>query len=403
MKPDFFTNNRQKLRERVGSGLIIITANGLMQRTGDTTFPFRQDSNFWYLTGIDDPDLTLVMEDEKEYIVLPPRDEIRNIFDGSIDVEALKKTSGISSILTEAQGWPQLNDKLKSTKVMSILEPLDQFVRFYDFYSNPARRHLKERLLRTNPKLKTKDIREDFAALRVVKHPSEIRVLQQAIDITVDSIKAVQRKLSKLEYEYQVEALLEYEYRQRGARGVGFETIVASGKNASTVHYTANRGKILKNQLLLIDTGAEVGNYTADISRTLAIGKATARQRAVYEAVKRAQAYAISLIRPGVNFRDYEKLVETFVGEELKQLGLIKKASRKTIRKYFPHATSHYLGLDCHDTGDYYADFVENMVLAVEPGIVIPEEGIGVRIEDNVVVTKDGCRVMSQHLPTVLP
>lgn len=402
MKSEFFTNNRRKLRERVGPGLIIITANGLMQRTGDTTYPFRQDSNFWYLTGLNDPDLTLVMDGDRHYVILPPRDEIRNIFDGSIDNEALKKASGLYSILTEAQGWPQLNEQLKTTKKVFILEPLEQFVRFYDFYSNPARRHLKERLLRTNPKLKTKDIREDLAALRVVKHPSEIKMIQQAIDITVDAIKVLSRKLSKLEYEYEVEALLEHEYRRKGATGLAFETVVASGKNASTVHYFANNDKLYRNQLLLIDTGAEYSNYASDISRMFVVGKATARQRAVYDAGKRAQEYAISLIKPGLNFRDYEKLVETFVGQELKQLGLIKKASRKTIRKYFPHATSHYLGLDAHDTGDYYADFQENMVLAVEPGIIIPEEGIGVRVEDNVVVTKDGCLVMSRHLPSLL-
>lgn len=402
MKQQFFSNNRRKLRQRVGPGLIIITANGLMQRNGDTTFPFRQDSNFWYLTGVNDPDLTLVMDDDKQYIILPSREEIRNIFDGEINVEEIKLTSGIASVLTEAQGWPQLNQKLKSTRQAAILEPLDQFVRFYDFYSNPARRHLKERLLRTNPKLKTRDIRDDFAALRVIKHKSEIETIQKAIDITVDTLKVVARKLPKLSYEYEVEALVAYEYRRRGADGNGFQTIAASGQNASTVHYFANKSRIQKNQLLLIDTGAEVNNYTADISRTVVIGKASKRQLEVLQAVKRAQEYAFSLIKPGVKFREYEKLVEKYVGQELKELGLIKKASRKTIRKYFPHATSHYLGLDAHDIGDYYAEFQPNMVLAVEPGIVIPEESIGVRIEDNVLVTKTGCQVLSKKLPAIL-
>lgn len=402
MTPAFFQNNRRKLRERVGSGLIIITANGLMQRTGDTTFPFRQDSNFWYLTGLNEPDLTLVMDEGREYIILPPRDEIRNIFDGYIDAAELKKVSAVDSILTEAQGWPPLNQKLKDGVPVMILEPLDQFVRFYDFYSNPSRRHLKERLLRTNPKLETVDIREEFAALRAVKDKQEIAAIQQAIDITVTAIKTVKRRLGKLEHEHEVEALLSYEYRRLGASGDAFPAIVATGKNAATVHHTVSHDKILKNQLLLIDTGAEVDNYAADISRTFAIGRPTKRQQAVFDAALRAQRYAISLIRPGLNFRDYEKQVEKFVGQELKQLGLIKNASRKSIRKYFPHATSHYLGLDTHDSGDYYADFEENMVLAVEPGILIPEEGIGVRVEDNVLVTKDGCEVLSKHLPTTL-
>lgn len=402
MTPAFFQNNRRKLRERVGSGLIIINANGLMQRTGDTTFPFRQDSNFWYLTGLNEPDLTLVMDEAREYIILPPRDEIRNIFDGYIDGAELKKVSGVDSVLSEAQGWPPLNQKLKDGQPVMILEPLDPFVRFYDFYSNPARRHLKERLLRTNPKLETVDIREEFAALRAIKDKQEIAVIQQAIDITATALKTVKRRLAKLEYEHEVAALLTYEYQRLSASGDAFPAIVATGKNAATVHHTVSKDKILKNQLLLIDTGAEVDNYAADISRTFAVGRPTKRQQAVFDAALRAQQYAISLIRPGLNFREYEKLVEKFVGQELKQLGLIKNASRKSIRKYFPHATSHYLGLDTHDSGDYYADFAENMVLAVEPGILIPEEGIGVRVEDNVLVTKDGCQVLSKHLPTAL-
>lgn len=402
MTAKFFTNNRRKLRERVGPGLIIITANGLMQRSGDTTFPFRQDSNFWYLTGVDEPDLTLVMDGDREYLILPPRDEIRNIFDGYIDTDAIKKTSGVDSVLTEAQGWPPLNQMIKDGREVMILEPLDQFVRYHDFYSNPARRHLKERLLRTNPDLVTHDIREAFMYMRVIKEPAEIAEIQKAIDITIQAIKTAVRKVPKLENEYEVSALLAYEFARRGASGEAFSTIAASGKNSTTVHSWKCNGPIKNNHYLLIDTGAEVNNYAADISRTVAVGKPTKRHKAIFQSALRAHDYAISLIKPGVLFRDYEKLVEKFVGEELKQLGLIKVGSRKAIRKYFPHATSHYLGLDLHDTGDYYAAFQENMVLAVEPGIIVPEENIGVRIEDNVLITKNGCKILSGSLPSEL-
>lgn len=402
MKPEFFINNRRKLRERVGPGLIILTANGLMQRSAESTYPFRQDSNFWYVTGLNEPDLTLVMDGDKEYIILPPREEIRNIFDGYIDKQALKDTSGATAIYTQEQGWPPLNEQLKETEEVLILEPLEPFVRGYDFYSNPARRNLKDRLLRTNDQLDTKDIRVDFAMMRVIKHPEELAVMQQAIDITSDTIKEVARKLPKFNYEYEVEAALTQGFRSRGADGHAFSPIVASGKNASTVHYLANNQKIKKNSLLLLDVGAEVNCYSADLSRTIPYSKPTRRQKALLEATKRAQEYAFSLIKPGVNFRAYEKDVTAFMGEEMKKLGLIKKASKKAIRTYFPFATSHFVGLDTHDAGDYYCDFEENMVLAVEPGFLIPEEGIGVRIEDNVVVTKDGCRVLSKNLPALL-
>jgi Xaa-Pro aminopeptidase len=401
MKPAFFINNRRKLRERVGPGLIIVTANGLLQRSGDSTFPFRQDSNFWYLTGLDEPDLTLVMDDGRDYIILPPREEIRNIFDGYIDSAQLKKVSGVDSVLTEAQGWPPLNQKLKTVQEVGIQEPLQRFVRGYDFYSNPARRHLKERLRRTNSKLATKDIREDLAYLRMIKDPQEIAEIQAAIDITIASLKVVKRKLPKLQYQHEVVALLTYEYLQRGASGHAFDPVAASGKNAVTVHHYG-KGKIQKNQLFLIDTGAEVNNYAADISRTIPVGRPTKRQQAILEAALRCQQYAISLIKPGVNFYEYEKTVAKYVGTELKQLGLIKSASMKSIRKYFPYATSHYVGLDTHDVGDRYIEFQENMVLAVEPGLAIAEEGIAARIEDVVVVTKDGCRNMSSSLPALL-
>ena len=151
---------------------------------------------------------------------------------------------------------------------------------------------------------------------------------------------------------------------------------------------------------MVIDIGASYGNYCADITRTVALtGKASRRQQQVHEAVCEAQDYAYSLLKPGVIFAEYEKLMEAFVGEKLRELGLIKSISRDSVRQFFPHATSHFLGLDAHDAGDYAHPLEPGVVITVEPGIYIPAEGIGVRIEDDIVITKDGCDVLSKKLP----
>jgi Xaa-Pro aminopeptidase len=240
--------------------------------------------------------------------------------------------------------------------------------------------------------------------LRMVKQPVELAALQKAIDITLDGLKTIGRpaKLRRYAYEYEIEADLTREFRRGGARGHAFTPIVAAGERACTLHNIANEGKLASDELLVVDVGAQYNHYSADVTRTFDLGNASKRAVSIHTAVAEVHAYACSLLKPGVLMRDYEKDVESFMGEKLRELGLIKVIERDEVRHYFPHATSHFLGLDTHDAGDYDRPLEAGVVMTVEPGIYIPEEGIGVRIEDDIHITTDGFEVMSARLPLLL-
>lgn len=386
---------------KIDSSLVILTANGLLQRSNDTTFAFRQDSNFWYATGINEPDLTLVIDGDKEYIVLPPRDEIRNVFDGKIDVDKLKAISGVDLYFDEVRGWKEIKKAIDKTSTVAILQPLATFVERHDFYSNPARKRLQDRIQDVNSRARLLDIRPVFAELRVIKQPQELEQIQKAIDITCRSIEDVYAQIKNFTYEYQVEAALTQGFRSRGAKGHAFEPIVSSGKNATILHYLANDQPLQKNSFLLMDVGAEVENYASDVARTIPVGKVSSRHQAVLSACLEAQQEIIKLLKPGSNYYDLELKAEKIVGAKLKRLGLIKTNNRKSVRKYFPHAISHFVGLDTHDVGERNQGLAENMVITIEPSIIIEEENIGVRFEDDILITNDSYRVLSSSLPSL--
>lgn len=400
---EFFAGNRQRLRTLfAGTAPIVITANGLMQRNGDVTYPFRQDSSFWYLTGIDEAGIVLVMDKGKEYLILPPRGRAQEALDADMDIAALTKRSGIEVIYDHKAGWKQLDSRLKRTKHIATLSAAPAYVEVYGMYSNPARASLIARLKEEAPGANLLDLREHLTRMRVIKQPQELEVMQLAIDITATTLKEVKKKLSKFGHEFEVESAITEGFRRRGASGHAWEPMVAGGANAVSPHHQANSHKLPARSLLVIDVGAEVSNYSADITRTYALGAPTKRQQAIYNAVVEAQNFALSHLKPGVSLRAYEREVEQFMGEKLRELLLIKSISHENVREYFPHGTSHFLGLDVHDVGDYERPIEPNMVLTVEPGIYIKKEGIGVRIEDDVLITAKGVKVLSSSLPQTL-
>jgi len=232
----------------------------------------------------------------------------------------------------------------------------------------------------------------------------ELAAIQSAIDITGAGIKQLVRSLRRgiYEYEYELEADLTRGFRKARA-GHAFSPVIASGHRACTLHNEKNEGKLSADELLLLDVGAEVDHYAADISRTISInGAPSRRQESVFNAVIEVHAYARSLLKPGVTVKEYEKQVESFMGEQLRELGYIKSIESEAVRTYYPHATSHFLGLTAHDAGLYDQPLEPNMVLTVEPGIYINDEGLGIRIEDDVVITADGNRLLSSAIPTTL-
>ncbi len=403
-RQEFFIANRTKLRQTLNTDIpIVVTANGLLQRGADSSYPFTQDANFWYLTGIPDPDITLVMEGEREFLIVPIREGARVTFDGQIDNKSLSKTSGISDIVNEASGWKRFDAMLEKTGRLATMAPAPMYIEQLGMYANPARSRLLERINRHVSELELVDIREELANMRMIKHEIEIKAIQAAIDITSSGLKEILSKpAGSYQYEYQIEADLSRGFRYSGGQGHAFEPIVAGGVRACTLHNVTNSERLRTGELVVIDVGANVKGYAADITRVYANGKPSQRQKDVFSAVKEAQQYAMELLKPGVSLKSYEGKVVKFIGSKLKQLGLITSQKEESIREYFPHATSHFLGLNVHDVGDYQQPLKSGTVLTVEPGIYIRSEGIGVRIEDDVLITETGIKVLTNRLPAKL-
>ncbi|HEX8762317.1 MAG TPA: Xaa-Pro aminopeptidase [Candidatus Saccharimonadales bacterium] len=399
---DFFAGNRERLRQLfTGTAPIVISAHGLLQMGSDASFPFHQDRNFLYLTGIDVPGVILVMDKGKEYLIVPNRETVVEQFDGAIDLDALKRTSGITTIMSEKEGWRQLQNRLHKVQHVATLGAAPRYIEYLGLYTNPSRADLHQRIKEINPQIELLDLRTHLSRMRMVKQPIEIDALQRAIDLTIATLKDITRpkQLAKYSYEYEIEADLLRGFRRTGAMGNAFPSIVASGSHACNMHYIANNGALATGELLVLDVGASVDFYAADITRTVALGgNPSRRQQQVYDAVKEVQDYAFSLLKPGVILRDYEKQIEAFMGEKLRELGLIKTIEHDRVRHFYPHSTSHFLGLDTHDGGDYDHPLEPGVVMTVEPGIYIPDEEIGIRIEDDVLITADGYTNLSAAL-----
>jgi len=402
---DFFASNRDRLRAAVGDGVpIIVTGNGQMQQKSDEAYPFTQDSSFWYLTGLNAPDLTLVMLESESYLLVPQRSFVREAFDGAHDKDAYVIRSGVTQVIGEVAGWQRLRAELQAAKSIATLASPPTYIKHHGLHTLPYRRRLIAKLKRINSSLTIQDIRPELAVLRSIKQPSELQALQRAIDITCESLQALtsSEAFQAAKFEYELEAELSYEFRRRGADGHAFAPIVGAGKHTTTLHYMDNNSPIAVDDAVVLDVGAGMEHYAADITRTVSRRPITGRYAEVFRAVADVQDYALGLIKPGVVSADYEKAVEAYMGEQLVRLGIIQDPTHEKIRRYFPHSTSHFLGLDVHDTGDYRAPWQENMVITCEPGIYIPEEGIGVRIEDDVLLTSDGCKVLSAACPREL-
>lgn len=396
---EFFSSNRKSLQDKTNARLIVFAANGLLQRSADTTYAFRQDSNFWYLTGIEEPDFVLVLSSDETFLIAPKRDDHRDQWDGAINKDELQRVSGIETIYEHHEGWTKLDMLLKKHKKAHTITPAEPYFEHFGFYANPARATLLNHLDK-HKKLETVDIRKQIAQLRQIKQQPEIAALKQAISITNKTLQKVQKNLQKYTSEHQIEADITREFIYRGASGHAYQPIVAAGKNAAVIHYVKNNQEIQTGDLILLDVGAEVSNYSADITRTYAVGRQSSRQKDVTDAVVRVQKQALKLLGPGVDMKKYEKQIDAIMAKELKKLKLVSNTDdKKQLKKYYPHLASHFLGLDTHDAADYTTPLQPGMVLTVEPGIYIPEEGIGVRIEDDILITETGNEVLSADLP----
>ena len=253
---DFFGGNRERLRQLfTGTAPIVITANGLLQKVSDEAYEFRQDSNFWYLTGIDEPDIILVMDKGKEYLIVPERGDWIKASEGDISPEELSRRSGIQTILNDKEGWKQLGARVKKVRHVATLSANPPYIDVFGMYANPARAALIKSLKDINGELELLDLRQHLMRMRMVKQPLELEALRQAIDVTIDTLKHVIRpsQLSKYAFDHEVEAEITYGFRKRGAQGHSFAPVVVSGPRACVLHNSASNAPLVSDELLLLD------------------------------------------------------------------------------------------------------------------------------------------------------
>ncbi|MFS8119861.1 MAG: aminopeptidase P family protein [Microcoleus sp.] len=395
----FFITNRKKLLNEIGGGsFVILTGHGLMQRANDCSYPFEQEPNFWYLCGVTHPDWWLLIDgiQNRTWLVHPDVDDIRNIFDGSLDQKEALKISGADAVIDRTEARRLIGTLRQKHSVAYTLTAQAELSR-YGFYANPALKELHDELRA----FRIQDCRKELNRLRAIKQQLEIEAIQAAIDITAKGFAAVRAAAPKLHHEYELEAIFGYEFRRAGSSGHAYDPIVAADQNACTLHYVDNSSSYTKSSWLLADVGARYEQYCADVTRTFPVGKPTKRVVALYEAVLRVHDKAIALCTPGQSVREYHKLTERAMAEELVVLKLIKNVDdEEGLRTYFPHAISHGLGIDVHDSLGSPIQFAAGMVLTVEPGLYVENEKIGIRIEDDILITESGPKNLSAKIPT---
>ena len=399
--PEFFAGNRTRVMELLEGGVLVATAYSAMQSSNDNASKFEQEGNFWYLTGIERPDWWLIIDSSRGrcWLVTPDVDPMHALFDGSLGAAEATRISGIDEVITRAQADDLLQQTARQHRLVHTIGQPERADTF-DFVLNPAQREMYERLSRAF--VGVQDFRAKVTKLRAIKQPVEIKAIETAITITTAALTSVHDMITSYKFEYEVEADLNKAFRVSGAQGHAYDPIVAAGLNACTLHYIENNAQLKKRSLILLDVGAQVEHYAADITRTYAYYEPTARQREVHGAVQAAHQDIIKLIKPGLPIAEYSDQVDMRMKQALIELGLLTSHSDEKYRHYFPHAISHGLGIDVHDSLGAPKYLEAGMVLTVEPGIYIPEEAIGVRIEDDILVTEKSHRNLSKKLSTDL-
>lgn len=379
---------------------IVLTAHRAVQAKSDMAHAFVQEPTFLYFTGINEPDWKLIFDGKTWHLEQPSVSDSKELFDGSLSAQAAQATSGVRSVVSGTEAKDMLERMVARFKKVATLGP-DPMKKYYDFSINPAQAALTKTLRRSFSEVT--DCRDAVRRQRAIKSDAELAPQRQAIDLTVQTFQEVKNRLQEFSYEYEIEAVYNAAFRATGAGGHAYDPIVASGPRACTLHYHANQAALPANGLVLIDIGAQVEGYAADITRTYAIGEPSEREKQIHQAVEGAHVAIIAAIAPGVTFKKYQQIVDSVMKAALQQVGLLDSLDDEdAYRKYFPHAIGHGLGIDVHESLGGYKEFQPGMVLTVEPGIYIPEEGIGVRIEDVILVTEAGTENLSADLSTSL-
>lgn len=397
---DFHIGNRQKLLESLpDDAVVVIAAHRKMQEASDTELPFRQESNFQYLTGIDEPDWKLVIDKPRatSFLVAPQYNPVHIAFDGQLDTGLAVSISGVDKVISTKQYARWLKSARLSKRSVYTLLPQARMARYMHLTLNPSAR-LLIRHLRMHGATPL-DCRLQLSKQRAIKQPPEIKAIQEAVDITNTALARVIENRHQYTREYEIEADLMHVFLKSGAEGPAWKPIVAAGKNTCVMHHRNNRGIIKKNDWILMDVGARVHGYVSDVARTIPVGKPQQWQIELFEAVREYHDEVMVLLKPGVEVSAYVQQADKILEAKLKRLGLMKRKSIKEMRRRMPHAIGHGLGIDAHDSLGRFERFQENMVMTVEPGMYAFERDFGVRLENDVIITKDGAKNMSASLP----
>jgi Xaa-Pro aminopeptidase len=415
---------RQRFTSAIGPrAAAVFVAPPETTRSNDTHFRYRPSSDLVYLSGFVEPETVLVLrpgaETEKLVMFVRPRDPERETWDG--------RRAGLEGALRDYGADVAYPIAELAQRLPALIANVDDL--YYSLGLHPefdarlchalATMRMSERRAGRAPK-RVVDPRVVLHEMRIAKTPEEIDVMARAAAITGEAHVAAMKAARPGAYEYELEAAIEYAFRRRGANGPGYTTIVGTGRNATILHYIENKDRLAEGDLVLVDAGAEYDFYTADVTRTFPCGgKFTPLRRRLYDVVLRAQEDAIKMTRPGVTIDQiHEKSVE-WLTQGLVDLGLLVGPTADRIadgsyKKYYMHRTSHWLGMDVHDVGAYAGDdgharpLEPGMVITIEPGLYIGEDdpvapaelrGVGVRIEDDILVTADGNRNLTAEIP----
>lgn len=400
MKKEVFINNRKKLINGLDdNSVVILFAGKAPQKSADEQYVFTPNRNFYYLTGIDEEKHILMINkvnnNVEELLFIQKPDPIMEKWVGkTIRENEAKEVTGIENVKYLDGFNGQLNAIFTSGDIENIYLDLER--RGYDEVKS-EREIFASEVVKKYPYVRVKNVYNNIAELRLVKSPEEIEEMKKAISITIEAVESLMKNSKPGMMECELEAYYDFICKQRGVKDYAFNTIAAAGKNATILHYVDNNSEMKDGDLILFDLGAQVNYYNGDISRTFPVnGKFSERQKEVYEAVLRVNEEVISMIKPGANWGEINEKAADLLGEECIKLGLIKEKSE--VRKYYFHSIGHSLGLDTHDIGKRWVDLKPGMVFTVEPGLYIEEESIGIRIEDDVVVTENGCEVLTKDM-----
>ena len=398
-----FINNRKRFKKNLKeNSLAVFNSNDIYNTGADSTLPFSQHRDIFHLSGVDQEESILVIfpscknTSHKEILFLKETNEHIAVWEGEkLTKKRATEVSGISTIywlnqfesifrqlVIESENvYLNANEHLRTKNEMETRE--DRFVKkFKSDFPNHS-------ILRSAPIMHK---------IRSIKDPLEIELMQKACDITEKGFRRILKFVKTGKMEYEIEAELMHEFLSNRSKGFAYSPIIASGSSACVLHYGENNKSCNEGDVILMDFGAEYANYSSDLTRCVPVnGKFTSRQKEVYNSVLKVKNDATKLLKPGVLLNEYHKMVGEIMEKELIKLQLISNQDVKNqdpnlpaYKKYFMHGTSHYIGLDTHDLGSWTNPIEENMVFTVEPGIYIPEEGLGIRLEDDVVVQKNG-------------